>query len=135
MPLISWSNDLSVSIRSIDDQHKKLVSLVNNLHEAMSAGQGQQIMGNILDELVEYTKSHFAIEERLMTANSYPGYLIHKKEHDKLTQQVLDIHREFKSGKPVITIVVMNFLKDWLSQHIKGSDKRYSPFLIGKGVS
>ncbi|MGD1075133.1 MAG: bacteriohemerythrin [Thermodesulfovibrionales bacterium] len=134
MALITWSDDLSVNIGSIDAQHKKLVALVNTLHDAMSSGKGQQALGKILDELIEYTKSHFATEERLMTTHVYPGYLSHKKEHDGLTQQVLTVHQDFKAGKPVITVEIMRFLKDWLSRHIQGTDKKYSPFLISKGV-
>lgn len=126
---------MSVNIRSIDDQHKKLVALVNNLHDAMSAGKGQQVLGKILDELIEYTKTHFATEERLMIAHTYPGYLSHKKEHDGLTQQVIAIHQDFKAGKPVITVEIMRFLKDWLGRHIKGTDQKYGPFLISKGVA
>jgi len=64
---------LSVNIQSIDEQHKKLVALVNNLNDAMSSGKGQLIMGKILDDLVAYTKTHFATEERLMTTHTYPG--------------------------------------------------------------
>jgi hemerythrin len=135
MALIVWSNDLIVNIHSIDEQHKKLVTLVNNLNDAMSSGKGQQIMGKILDNLVAYTKTHFATEERLMTTHTYPGYLIHKKEHDNLTQQVVSLHQDFKEGKPVITVALMSFLKDWLGKHIKGTDQKYSPFLINKGVS
>jgi hemerythrin len=135
MALIVWSNDLSVNIHSIDEQHKKLVALVNNLNDAMSSGKGQQIMGKILDDLVAYTKTHFATEERLMTTHTYPGYLIHKKEHDNLTQQVVSLHQDFKEGKPVITVALTSFLKDWLGKHIKGTDQKYSPFLINKGVS
>jgi hemerythrin len=135
MSLIVWSKDLSVNIHSIDEQHKKLVALVNNLYDAMSSGKGQQIMGTILDELVAYSKTHFATEERLMMTHTYPGYLIHKKEHDNLTQQVVGLHQDFKAGKPVITVALMSFLKDWLSKHIKGTDQKYSPFLINKGVS
>ncbi|HET6513967.1 MAG TPA: bacteriohemerythrin [Thermodesulfovibrionales bacterium] len=135
MSLITWSNDLSVNIGSIDEQHKRLVSLVNSLHDAMSSGKGKEIMGKILDELIEYTKTHFATEERLMTAHTYPGYLTHKKEHDGLTKEVLSFHEDFKSGKSVVSVEIMRFLKDWLAKHIKGTDQKYGPFLISKGVS
>jgi hemerythrin-like metal-binding protein len=92
-------------------------------------------MGKILDDLVAYAKTHFATEERLMTTHTYPGYLIHKKEHDNLTQQVVSLHQDFKEGKPVITVALMSFLKDWLGKHIKGTDQKYSPFMINKEVS
>jgi len=135
MPLVTWSDDLSVNIRSIDDQHRQLLSLVNSLHDAMSSGMGQDVIGKTLDELVAYTKNHFANEERLMKAYAYPGYMIHKREHDMLTRQVVNLHQDFMSGKPVITVELMRVLKDWLTIHIKGSDQKYGPFLISKGVS
>ncbi len=135
MPLLTWSNDLSVKIYSIDEQHKNLIALINNLYDAMGAGKGQAALGAILKELVDYTTTHFANEEKLMRAQAYPGYLAHKKEHDNLAAKVNTLQNDFSSGKPVMTVEVMRFLKDWLTSHIKGTDQKYSPFLIGKGVT
>ena len=135
MALIDWSNDLGTKINSIDEQHKKLISLINGLHEAMKIGAGRAVTGQVIDELLNYTITHFSNEERLMTAHGYPGYAGHKKEHDEFTQKVKKLDEDYKAGKLAITIEIMRFLKDWLTTHIKGTDQKYSPFLLGKGVS
>jgi hemerythrin len=134
MALITWSDTLSVSIKEIDEQHKKLVTMVNELHSAMGAGKGKEMMGPILSGLVDYTKTHFATEEKYMQKYGYPKYLLHKSEHDNLTKQVIDLNTQYQAGKAVVTVTIMNFLKDWLTKHIQETDKMYSPFLNAKGV-
>ncbi len=135
MALIDWSPALDTKIGSIDGQHKKLVALINGLHEAMKTGMGKEVVAKAIDELVDYTVVHFSNEEKLMTSYGFPGYIAHKKEHDEFTQKVRKLDEDFKSGKLLITIEIMRFLKDWLTTHIQGTDQKYSPFLIGKGVS
>lgn len=135
MALITWSDSLSVKVRQFDDQHKKLVDLVNQLHDGMKAGKGAQVMGDILKSLISYTQTHFAAEERLMKTHNYPDFEAHKKEHNNLVMQVLDLQKQLQSGKPVLTQNVMNFLRDWLTKHIQGDDRKYGPFFNGKGVA
>jgi hemerythrin len=135
MDLIVWNEDLSVNIKEINEQHKKLISMINELNMAMGAGKGKDVMGSVLARLVDYTKSHFAVEETLMQKHQYPGYISHKAEHDKLTKQVIDIMDKFKEGKAIVTVEVMNFLKNWLTSHIQTIDKRYSSHLNAKGVA
>ncbi|NTW89085.1 MAG: hemerythrin family protein [Desulfobulbaceae bacterium] len=134
MALFNWDSSLSVNIAEIDEQHKKLVNLVNDLFEAMKEGKGSQILGKVLSDLTRYTKTHFATEERLMRSNSYPSYLVHKKEHDELIAQVDDLNKKFQDGQMVLSTSVGNFLKSWLVNHIKGTDMKYKPFLNQKGV-
>ncbi|RNC70703.1 MAG: bacteriohemerythrin [Desulfuromonadales bacterium] len=135
MALITWSDGLSVKIKQFDDQHKKLVEMVNQLFDAMKAGKGNQVMGDILKQLIAYTQTHFAAEERLMKQYGYPGFEEHKKEHNTLVLQVLDLQKQFQEGKAVLTQNVMTFLRDWLSKHIQGDDKKYGVYLNAKGVS
>ncbi|WP_243374350.1 bacteriohemerythrin [Geotalea sp. SG265] len=135
MSLISWNQGLSVSVKQFDDQHKKLIDLINTLHDAMKTGKGKDVLGDILQSLVSYTKSHFAAEELLMQRHGYEGYEKHKKEHNLLVMQVADIQKKLNEGAPVLTQTVMLFLKDWLSTHIQGEDRKYSPFFNGKGIS
>ncbi len=134
MAFIDWNENLSVQIKELDDQHKKLIALINELNEAMRVGKGKDIMAKILASLVDYTKYHFGAEEKLMQTHSYPTYIIHKKAHDDLTKQVIDLQKKFESGNVVITIDVMTFLKNWLSKHIMGTDKQYTAFFKGKGI-
>jgi hemerythrin len=134
MALMEWSDKYSVGINSIDVQHKQLVALINNLFEALSKGKGDQALAPILNELIVYTKTHFAYEERLFTQYAYPDSSLHKADHDKLAAQVLDIQKQMQEGKVGVSVGTMTFLKEWLSGHIMGSDKKYGPYLSGKGV-
>lgn len=134
MALLTWSDKLSVGVRKFDEEHKQLVRLVNQLHEAMKAGQGKQVLSGILQNLISYTQNHFAAEEQLMKSQGYPDYAEHKKEHNSLTLSVLDLQKQFQAGSVLLSQTVMDFLKDWLATHIQGMDKAYGPFLNGKGV-
>lgn len=134
MDLITWSDTLSVNIKEIDEQHKKLIAMINDLNSAMGSGKGKDIMGSLLTNLVDYTKTHFKYEEGLMEKNAYPGYLSHKPLHDALTKQVVDLMNNFKEGKAVVTVEVKTFLKDWLVTHIQNTDKKYTAHLNSKGV-
>lgn len=135
MALILWNDSLSVKIKQFDDQHKKLVDMVNQLFDAMKAGKGNQVLGDILKSLISYTQTHFAAEEQVMKQHAYPDFEAHKKEHNALVMQVLDLQKQFQSGKPVLTQSVMTFLRDWLAKHIQGDDKKYGVYLNAKGIS
>ena len=114
MALLSWNDDYSVGIKEIDKQHMKLVDLVNELHEGMKSGKGKEVLGNILNELVKYTAFHFAHEEQLFDKYGYPETAAHKRQHKDLVDQVMVYKNNFDSGKSVLTLDLMNFLKDWL---------------------
>lgn len=135
MALITWNDSYSVKVKKFDDEHKILIGLINQLHDAMKVGKGGQVIGVLLQTLIDYTANHFAAEETLMKLHNYPEYERHKKEHNLLVMQVLDIQKEMKAGKTLLSQDVMRFLKDWLQTHIQGEDKKYGPFLTAKGVS
>ncbi len=134
MALFEWTDTLSVQIDSIDMQHKKLVDLINQLHDAMRAGKGKDVLGATLDELINYTRYHFTYEEGLLKKVGYTDFVNHKSEHIKFTQQVVDLNEKYKSGNGMLTIEVMNFLKSWLNQHITGTDKKYAAQVKAKGI-
>jgi len=135
MPLMTWTDKMSVGVKVLDDDHKQLVGLINQLHDALKAGHGKDVLGRILDSLVNYTKMHFAREEEFFSKTLYPGTAAHKKEHDDLTRQVLEVQAKHKQGETTsLTLDVMDFLRDWLTNHIQGSDKKYGPHLNAKGV-
>ncbi|MGB9800742.1 MAG: bacteriohemerythrin [Thermanaerothrix sp.] len=132
--MFEWNSIYSIGVAQYDDQHKRLFAIAQKLYEAMSSGQGRAVLNDIFDELVEYTRTHFASEEALMVRYGYPDYTIHRQQHEELTQQVLELREEYRSGQIALSITVMNFLKDWLRNHIYDSDKRYGQFLNAKGV-
>jgi len=130
MPFISWQTDYQIGVAEIDEQHQRLVEMVNSLHEAMKSGSGKSLVPKVLNELVEYTVTHFNTEERLMQETRYPHYLQHKRQHDELKQQVVQMKSVIDSGKPVNTIEIVNFLKGWLINHILGSDKQFGEHIL-----
>jgi hemerythrin-like metal-binding protein len=134
MALITWNENLKINMMEIDSQHKKLIELINELHEAMKTAKGKDVMGHVLSELVNYTVYHFGTEEKLFQKHGYSEYITHKKQHDDLTKQVMTTADKFNKGDNIITVEVMNFLKNWLQNHILTVDKRYAPFLNSKGV-
>ena len=135
MGFFAWKDEYCVGVQEIDVQHRRLFSLADELHAAMSVGKGKAVLDQVLSNLIGYTKSHFAAEERLMQSRGYPNYLAHKIEHDQLTHKVLDLQREFRAGKVALTLDIMKFLRDWLDHHILGSDQKYAPFVGGKAVA
>lgn len=130
MPLMEWNDKLSVGFDNIDNDHKHLVGLVNELHDAVRAARGKEVLGKVLDGLISYTKTHFAREETEMAKLKYPKAADHMKEHASLAHQVLDIQAKYKAGNTaVLSMEVMAFLRDWLLKHIQGSDKALGAFL------
>jgi hemerythrin len=133
--LFPWSETYSVKIGIVDTQHKNLLNLLNELHQAMVEGHGKAKLGQVLSNLVKYTQFHFATEERLLQLHEYADFPAHKAEHDQLASTVLEYQRKFIANEIGLSVEVMNLLKDWLSKHILGSDKKYAAFLNTKGVS
>jgi len=134
MDTFTWSNDYKVHIAQIDSQHHHLVALVGRLITAMKEGKGSDVLGRILTEVISYTQTHFAAEEHLLRAHAYPDYAAHRQQHESLTKQVNTLYERFQKKEIALTIEVAQFLKDWLTHHILGTDKHYSQFLLSKGV-
>ncbi|MGE4536673.1 MAG: bacteriohemerythrin [Desulfovibrio sp.] len=132
--ILIWDQSLAVGIQEIDSQHQKLVRMICDLHEAMRSGKGKDQVETILHELEEYAVEHFGFEEKLMEQYKYPGYLNHRKEHEKFVDKVLAFGNDFRANKVALTNEVMNFLKNWLVGHIKGTDQKYSSFFNERGV-
>ena len=134
MALITWSNMLSTGIGEQDTQHKKLIDMINQLNDAMQAGKGSEVLGKVLSELVNYTVFHFGYEEKLMSEHGYTDTPAHKAEHVKFVQTVGDFKKKFDAGNAVISVEIMNFLRDWLTSHIMKTDKKLGQELVKKGV-
>jgi hemerythrin len=134
MELIQWSEKYSVNIAEIDGQHKKLISILNQLADAMTVGKGPEVLDTVLKALVDYTAYHFSTEEQLFQKHGYTAYDEHKKQHDDLTARVKKLQEDFEGGNWMLTIEVLKFLSTWLSEHILGEDRKYGPYLNSRGV-
>ncbi len=133
MATFTWNDSYSVNIKKLDEQHKKLFAMIDELHSAMSSGKGKEVIGKVLDEMLEYTQTHFTTEEKLLEKHHYPHLDIQQKEHAAFIQKVSEMQQKMKNGSLTLSIEVSQFLKDWLTKHILGSDKEYAQFLVEKG--
>ena len=129
-----WNPSLATGILEIDQQHQRLVSLVNRLYQSVERGGAYEELKAILNELIEYTNYHFKTEEYYFDKYGYPEGEIHKEIHRKLTEKVLDFKRKFENREATVSYDLLDFLKDWLVNHIGKTDKKYAPFLKEKGL-
>lgn len=132
MSLITWQDSYSVGVPQIDEDHKLLISLINQLDDSIRGGQGRDVVGSVLNVLQEYTRGHFGREELLMEKAGYPDLAPHRREHRKLADQVRDIVARYHAGTDGhVDSDVLTFLKTWLTGHILGVDMKYAPYLEG----
>ncbi len=125
MAIITWGPQYALDVKFVDEEHQKLVGYLNQLYDAMRAGQSKEQLGPILLGLVDYAKTHFADEEKYMQEFHYPEFLQHKQQHKMFMEKVDAFKKEFEAGSASISIDLLNFLKDWLVTHIQGTDKKY----------
>jgi len=134
MAFITWNKDLSVKIDSIDDQHKKLIELINDFYDNIKNRSNNESISKLLRGMNQYTVEHFDIEEELMKKYGYPDLTVHKKEHDKFVTKVTELEEKFNSGKVIVSFEITSFLKDWWKNHIQVVDQKYSDFFIKSGL-
>jgi hemerythrin len=132
--LIDWSDELSVGIQEIDEQHKVLVDLTNQLHEAIVNRHAGDVTMGILTRLREYTKTHFTVEESLMRILGYPDYEEHKVGHERLIEQLERMVEKVELTGSSVSFELMHFLKNWLTRHIMEEDQLYSGYFLERGV-
>ena len=134
MALITWNDGYSVKVKQFDDQHKVLIKMINDLHDAMKERKTKETLEKIVEGLLDYTGTHFSAEEKEFDRLGYPETAAHKLEHKNFVDKVSQFGKDFDSGKVMLSIDIINFLRDWLIKHINGTDKKYSEFLNSKGV-
>ena len=133
--LISWNEQYSVGIRKFDDDHKVIISLINQLHSAMLENKAKDAISKILSVLTSYSATHFEKEEMMLKQFGYPNIDAQKKEHSEFIKKIKDFETKYNQGRVLtVSIEIVSFLKEWLIKHILAADKEYSSFLISKGV-
>jgi len=129
MPLFIWKPSYELNVPEIDQQHRRLVGLINELYDAMKEARGQEALDYILGELQTYIHEHFATEERLMKSCRYPDYEEHVVEHHQLGAQVEELIQRRSHGGAVSTQNLMSFLCRWLREHLAETDKAFGQFI------
>jgi hemerythrin len=134
MALMTWNSTYSVGVKTIDGQHTVLFDILNDLHAGMISGQASSLTGPILKKLVTYTREHFAAEEAMLASTKYPGLAEHQIKHKDLIKQVEDYSARFDRGEITLNLHLLNFLRDWLTNHIQKVDHEYGPWLNKNGI-
>jgi len=129
MAFIDWNDSFSVKVQSMDDQHKKLVGIINKLHEYQKQGKSKEVMEKTIKNLVAYTRTHFSAEEKVMEEADYPKLEAHRRNHQKLVTNVSEYMDKFQSGESITAIGLIKFLHDWLLKHIVQEDMKYGKYI------
>lgn len=134
MAFLNWTEKMSVGIESIDDQHKKLISQINAVVDnILVPGKADKSFDQIMDELILYTKKHFAFEEDLFATHNYAETADHLNHHERLRSGLVSHVDKFRRGQ-LDQAQLLEFLKDWLIKHIMETDMKYSVYLKERGV-
>ncbi len=128
MIFFEWDDKMSVNVPEIDKQHKKLIDIVNRMYqETMNQTQDDAIV-SIIDDLVDYSIYHFSFEERHFDRVGYPETVSHKREHGIFLKKINSYKKRADSGALILSVSLSVFLKDWLFDHIMGTDQRYKKY-------
>jgi hemerythrin-like metal-binding protein len=126
---------IAVEVGTFDTHHKKLFALIDRLYQAMQAGAAKDVLTEVFDDLLECTGYHFGAEEAAFTHFGYPQCAQHQETHRDLVAKATALRRQLDEDKPMVAVGVMEFLRDWITNHIKGCDTLYSSFLRDKNVA
>ena len=135
MALITWNEEYLVNVLEIDQQHKKIVEIINRLYEGMQDGESKNVLHKILGDVVQYAAYHLGFEEKMLIEFSYPDATIHQQVHTDLIDQLKALIEKYETGSAALSPELTDFLKNWFVNHIMSNHKKYWDFLKSKGVS
>jgi hemerythrin len=126
MVFYEWNKSLEIHVRDMNDEHKVLIGLMNQLHHEVESGQPKDVLQKTFQDLVRYTRQHFHDEEQYMYSINYPGLPTHRLIHERLLKELDQFYGDFCEGDGTLGSVFFEFLKVWLNAHIRGIDVQYS---------
>lgn len=129
MSEINWNMSMETGIENIDEQHKMLISVINDFYNEIQKGSSKDRMLHLLKELKKYTDYHFTDEEKYMESVDYPELEKHRKIHESFVKRVSGFEQRFISGKMLLTLEVTNFIKEWIVKHIMDEDKKIADYV------
>lgn len=123
--VFEWKEEYSVGVKEIDDQHKELVNLIFRLFTAINEKKAKEQLSEILIELIEFSDTHFSTEEKYFEEFDYENKEEHIDEHRKFTVKVIDFNEKHKNNEIAISFELIDFLEDWLLDHLIEMDQKY----------
>ena len=133
---IVWQKVWLTNIKTIDDQHKHFVEVVNKVYALNNKKADKEKLGEILNDLIEYARVHFSTEEEYFEETDYPEKREHEEKHQELLGKVINFSKRFETKEEVNGLVkeFLEFLREWLDNHLVKVDHKYVPWLIENGI-
>lgn len=135
MSLLAWDRRYSVGVKILDDQHRILIGILNDFHEAMIFGRGESAAGPLLLRLRDHVREHFPTEERLMESAQFPHLGEHREQHRKLSEKVDEFAARHERGDHGMYISLLQFLREWQKCHLLQHDREYIQCMAEKGLT
>ncbi len=128
MTLMFWNESLVIGIDELDEHHKQLVSLLNNVYSNFTLGANRSGLAHIINELIRYAQYHFDAEEKWMETHHYPGTAKHIEEHVRFYERISRFQNDYIAGDATLTLDLFQFLQNWLTVHILNTDAALGRF-------
>lgn len=129
MAKIEWDESCLLGVKEIDDQHAKLVGMINQLHEVSAKGQDAALAARVATELSNYTQYHFSAEEQLMQNAGYKDLKAHIRQHKLFSSKAVDFLLGVVQDRQSVSEDMLDYLSDWLMGHIKVTDRKFGAFI------
>ena len=130
MSIFEWKTTNCVGLKEIDEQHKELFSIADELRIAIKDGKSNEIISGSVYRLFEYTQYHFSLEEKLMAEDNYPNFEMHKNQHQKLMVRVKELQKDIVPDDFRSSLLVLELLIQWIQNHILEDDRNYANFVL-----
>jgi hemerythrin len=134
MEIIRWDKTFIVNVLRFDEEHKNIILIINRLNAAIQKDDEREKVSDALNEMTSYAISHFKTEEDYMRRFGYPEYELHKEEHREFTKTTVGFCKRVMNGNYKIACDLLEYLKQWLANHIQGTDKKYTECFNKNGI-
>lgn len=132
---LTWKPEYSVGVEDFDIDHQKLLDMMLKLFKSLRKVRGKEDASKVLQELRDYTEYHFDREEKMMEEQNYPELEEHRKEHEGMKSKMADFQAQFDLHSSKVSRDVLNYLQNWLINHINVTDKKYTEYFNNRGIN
>ena len=133
MDSIVWDASFSVGVDELDDQHKQLINMINQLKDIKNISVGSESISTTLAEMTKYMDYHFKAEEKYLIDSGYPDFLSHSKQHNEFMEKTMEFCQDTIDRKEDVPEKIHSYLMLWLTNHILKSDMKYKSHLSEQG--
>lgn len=134
MTLMTWRNQYSVGVETLDNQHKAMLRILNEVHAASLRGKAQEVAGPLLIQLDSLASEHFSTEERLMESTAFPGLAEHRAKHREMAGKIAELASRHEKRDTAVNLQLLYFVRDYQTKHMQNEDQEYARWVAAHGV-